>query len=158
MDLSEVRISLCRGGGRVKAFCCLTFDHTFVVRDVKLIDGNEGMFLAMPSRKLSDHCPQCGEKNHLRAHFCNECGGRLNPDRLGQSPGAGRIKLYADVAHPISPEARRHLEQRVAMAYREELERSRRPGYVPVRLDEDDGESYDASVVRRPSLRLVETA
>jgi stage V sporulation protein G len=155
MDLSEVRVSLCRGGGRLKAFCCLTFDDAFVVRDVKLIDGHDGLFLAMPSRKIVDHCPRCGEKNHLRAHFCNECGGQLNPDRWAATGRAGRTKLYADVAHPISPEARRLLERRVVTAYQEELERSHRPGYVPVRLDEEDAEPYDDSVIRRPSLRLV---
>jgi stage V sporulation protein G len=56
MELTEIRINLANGnGGRLKAFCSLTFDNTFVVRDVKLIDGHDGMFLAMPSRKLSDH-------------------------------------------------------------------------------------------------------
>src|SRR3982750_825629 len=60
MELTEVRINLCGDrGGRLKAFCSLTFDNTFVIRDVKLIDGNDGLFLAMPSRKLCDHCPSC---------------------------------------------------------------------------------------------------
>src|SRR5687767_4024069 len=68
-------------GGRLRAFCSLTLDDTFVVRDVKLIEGNDGLFLAMPSRKLSDHCPQCHDKNHLRARYCNNCGGRLDEDR-----------------------------------------------------------------------------
>src|SRR5207247_10533216 len=86
MELTEVRINLCGDrGGRLKAFCSLTFDNTFVIRDVKLIDGNEGLFLAMPSRKLCDHCPACHEKNHLRARYCNNCGRRLNEDRYQQS-------------------------------------------------------------------------
>jgi stage V sporulation protein G len=82
MHLTEVRINLCAGrGSRLKAFCALTFDHTFVIRDVKLIDGNDGLFLAMPSRKLCDHCPSCSEKNHLRARYCSNCGRRLNEER-----------------------------------------------------------------------------
>ncbi len=95
MKLTEIRINLCPGphgkphasaaaapgGQRLRAFCSLTFDNTFVIHDVKLIDGNGGLFLAMPSRKLSDHCPGCGEKNHLRDRFCNECGRRLDEDR-----------------------------------------------------------------------------
>ena len=85
MELTEVRINLCGDrGGRLKAFCSLTFDNTFVIRDVKLIDGNDGLFLAMPSRKLCDHCPSCGDKNHLRARFCNNCGRRLSEDRYLQ--------------------------------------------------------------------------
>ncbi len=154
MDLSDIRISLCKGGGRLKAFCCLTFDHTFVVRDVKLIDGNDGLFLAMPSRKLADHCPHCGEKNHLRAHFCNECGARLKQDRF-TAGHPGRVKLYADVAHPISVQARRELEQHVMRAYTQELERSKQPGYVPLRLDELEEDYYDDSIIRRPGICLT---
>ena len=85
MQVTEVRINLCgNGANRLKAFCSLTFDNTFVIRDVKLIDGNDGLFLAMPSRKLCDHCPACGEKNHLRARYCNNCGRRLNEERHQQ--------------------------------------------------------------------------
>jgi DNA-binding cell septation regulator SpoVG len=49
-------------GRRLRAFCSLTFDDTFVVRDVKLIEGNDGLFLAMPSRKLADHCPAAARR------------------------------------------------------------------------------------------------
>ena len=77
MQLSEIRINSCGPqAGRLKAFCSLTFDNTFVIRDVKIIEGNDGLFLAMPSRKLCDRCRRCGEKNHLRARFCNNCGQR----------------------------------------------------------------------------------
>ena len=57
MQLTEVRVNLCGGqAGRLKAFCSLTFDDTFVVRDVKLIEGPDGLFLAMPSRRSSTPC------------------------------------------------------------------------------------------------------
>src|SRR5215210_958506 len=105
MRLTEIRINLCGGpSSRLKAFCSLTFDNTFVIRDVKLIDGNDDsggtkLFLAMPSRKLTDHCRRCGEKNHLKARFCNGCGGRLDENRSLNQPGMhggnghGRVKL-----------------------------------------------------------------
>ena len=162
MRLSSVRINLCgsigpfgsrgmrpeagangRPGetpGRLRAFCSLTFDDTFVVRDVKLIEGHEGLFLAMPSRKLCDRCKRCGEKNHLRARFCNQCGSRLDESRHtanGRNGGATRIKLHADVAHPINAGFRESLERQVLAAYEEELERSHQPGYVPPELDHD---------------------
>jgi stage V sporulation protein G len=150
MRLSEVRVSLCATGngtgsnGRLKAFCSLTFDNVFVLRDVKLIDGNDGLFLAMPSRKLCDHCPKCREKNHLRARFCNSCGNRLDGDRYLRYRPAGnsvanpaRVKLHADIAHPISAEGRRQIEETVLRAYQQELERSRMPGYVAASLDGD---------------------
>jgi stage V sporulation protein G len=149
MHLTEVRINLCGGrGSRLKAFCSLTFDDTFVIRDVKLIDGNDGLFLAMPSRKLSDHCPGCGEKNHLRARYCNNCGKRLNEDRYlhyrnGNGNGQNRLKLHADIAHPINADCRQQIEERVFKAYQKELERSKQPGYVPPSLDGEDFEFYD---------------
>ena len=148
MQLSEVRISLCDShGGRLKAFCSLTFDNTFVIRDVKLIEGNDGLFLAMPSRKLSDHCPNCREKNHLRARFCNQCGCTLDPDRhqnYRNGNGASRLKLHADIAHPINARCRQDLERRVVSAYWDEVERSKQPGYVPPSLDHEDFDLYDA--------------
>lgn len=149
MQLSEVRINLCPdNSSRLKAFCSLTFDNTFVIRDVKLIDGNDGLFLAMPSRKLADHCPRCREKNHLRARYCNGCGARLNENRYQRyrnGNGNGRVKLHADIAHPINAECRAVIERQVLEAYKAELERSKQPGYVAPSLDDMDDEFYDAS-------------
>src|SRR5215813_8578070 len=80
VEITEVRIKLMEEAGeRLQAFCSITFDDCFVVRDLKIIEGANGPFVAMPSRKLTSHCPQCGAKNHLRANHCNECGQRLNP-------------------------------------------------------------------------------
>src|SRR5689334_10422439 len=158
MQISEIRINLCGSqGGRLKAFCSLTFDNTFVIRDVKLIEGNDGLFLAMPSRKLCDRCPRCSEKNHLRARYCNNCGLRLDENRYGGGNGAGRahphggfangnggrLKLHADIAHPINADTRMAIERRVFSAYQEEVLRSQQPGYVPPKLDGDFGDFYD---------------
>jgi stage V sporulation protein G len=147
VHLTEVRINLCAGrGSRLKAFCALTFDHTFVVRDVKLIDGNDGLFLAMPSRKLCDHCPSCSEKNHLRARYCSNCGRRLNEERYQAyrtGNGVSRLKLHADIAHPINVECRQKIEQSVLAAYHREVDRSKLPGYVPQSLDGEDFDIYD---------------
>ena len=157
MHLTEVRINLCGGrGSRLKAFCSLTFDDIFVVRDVKLIDGNDGLFLAMPSRKLSDHCPGCGEKNHLRARYCNNCGKRLNEERYlhhRSGNGQNRLKLHADIAHPINADCRQQIEETVFKAYHKELERSKQPGYVPPSLDGEDFEFYDDPPHRPPEVR-----
>jgi len=142
MTLTEVRVKLCgHNGSRLKAFCSLTFDHAFVIRDVKLIDGHDGLFLAMPSRKLCDHCPRCQEKNHLRARFCNNCGYRLDENRYlryQNGNGQSRLKLHADIAHPIHADCRQQVEQRVISEYRQELERSKLPGYIAPSLDGED--------------------
>ena len=151
MQLTDIRIKLCEDqGSRLKAFCALTFDRTFVVRDVKLIDGNDGLFLAMPSRKLSDHCGRCGDKNHLRARYCNNCGGRLDENRymrLQQGNGPCRVKLHADIAHPISTDCRHEIERRVVGAFHQELVRSKLPGYIAPSLDGEDMEFYDAPLI-----------
>jgi stage V sporulation protein G len=146
MRLTDIRIKLCDShnqNNRLKAFCALTFDNTFVIRDVKLIEGNEGLFLAMPSRKLADHCPRCSEKNHLRARFCNNCGTHLDENRYqryqnGNTSGHGRLKLHADIAHPINAECRHAIEREVVGAFHEEVEKSKQPGYVPPSLDGED--------------------
>ncbi|MGD9856819.1 MAG: septation protein SpoVG family protein, partial [Planctomycetaceae bacterium] len=101
----------------------------FVIRDLKIIQGSKGPFVAMPSRKLTDKCPKCTAKNNLRAAFCNDCGHRLLPDRAlkGQD---GRAKLYADVAHPINSECRDQIQEDVLRAYEDELVLASQPGYV----------------------------
>ena len=54
MVITEVRIKLCEENNeRLLAFCSVTFDNSFVVRDLKIIEGTKGMFVAMPSRKLT---------------------------------------------------------------------------------------------------------
>ena len=60
MEITEVRVKLMdEPGERLKAFCSITFDDCFVVRDLKIIEGTSGPFVAMPSRKLTAHCPNC---------------------------------------------------------------------------------------------------
>ena len=66
MEITEVRVKLMEEPGeRLQAFCSITLDDAFVVRDLKIIEGATGPFVAMPSRKLTVRCPQCGYKNHL---------------------------------------------------------------------------------------------
>ncbi len=137
MDITEVRIKLMdEPGERLKAFCSITFDNCFVVRDLKIIEGQTGPFVAMPSRKLTAHCPQCGMKNHLRAQFCNQCGGRQAQDRMPLDAD-GRAKLYADIAHPINSACREQIQEFVVREYELELERAKQPDYVS-RYDDFD--------------------
>ena len=143
MEITEVRVKLVqKSNERLKAFCSITFDGEYVVRDLKIIEGTNGLFVAMPSRKLSDHCPKCGSKNHLRARHCNECGAGLNENRASRD-SAGRTKLHADVAHPINTRCRERIQKAIVKAFEEEMDRAKEPGYVPPKLDEDDYEGSD---------------
>ena len=125
MVITEVRIKLCEENNeRLLAFCSVTFDNAFVVRDLKIIEGTKGVFVAMPSRKLTDRCNKCGCKNHLRARFCNSCGLRMDEARATRDMD-GRAKLHADIAHPIHSGAREMVQSAVIRAYQEEKERSK---------------------------------
>ena len=131
MNITEVSIKLVGGGAeRLLAFCSITIDDAFVVRDLKLIDGPSGPFIAMPSRKLASHCGTCRTKNPLRSNFCNQCGSRLAVAAGGTRPDDGRQRLYADIAHPINASCRDLIQRRVLTEYETELVRAREPGYV----------------------------
>lgn len=155
MEITEVRVKLMEEAGeRLQAFCSITFDDAFVVRDLKIIEGATGPFVAMPSRKLTAHCPQCGCKNHLRASYCNQCGARLKEQQTLKDE-EGRAKLYADIAHPINSACREMIQGRVIQAYGEEKARAKMPGYVSTY---DDFEEEATPWVAQPRANNVEPA
>ena len=98
MKITEVRIKLIEDAAeRLLAFCSITLDSAFVVRDMKIIVGPNGPFVAMPSRKLTSHCQGCGCKNPIRANFCNQCG-------ASSSMATGReMTMAACGSTPTSP-------------------------------------------------------
>ena len=158
MVITEVRIKLVEENNeRLQAFCSVTFDNAFVVRDLKIIEGTKGSFVAMPSRKLTDRCGKCGCKNHLRARFCNSCGYKLDENRAVRDAD-GRAKLHADIAHPINSAAREVIQTAVLKSYHEEKERSKQPGYVCT-YDDYDGGDFDEAIpqmageMHRPTVR-----
>ena len=80
MQVTELRIRKVTSEGKLKAYVTVTFDNCFVVHNVKIIEGKDGLFSAMPSKKTST-----GE--------------------------------YKDVAHPISPEFRTELQNKILDEY-----------------------------------------
>jgi stage V sporulation protein G len=80
MQITELRIRKVDGEGKLRAYVTVTFDNCFVVHNVKIIEGKNGLFIAMPSRKTAS-----GE--------------------------------YKDVAHPISPDFRAELQNRILDEY-----------------------------------------
>jgi stage V sporulation protein G len=150
MEITEVRVKLMEDSDdRLQGFCSITFDDCFVVRDLKIIEGSSGPFVAMPSRKLTSHCSNCRSKNHLKASYCNQCGARLKEDRTLRDQ-EGRAKLYADIAHPINSSCREMIQSRVIAEYRAELERAKLPGYVS-RYDDDYDDDVDPADIAPPS-------
>lgn len=54
MQITDVRVRKMESDGKMKAIVSVTFNNEFVVHDIKVIEGNNGLFVAMPSRKGSD--------------------------------------------------------------------------------------------------------
>ena len=80
MQITELRLRKVENEGKLKAYVTVTFDNCFVVHNVKIIEGKNGLFIAMPSRKTAN-----GE--------------------------------YKDVAHPISPDFRNELQEKILAEY-----------------------------------------
>lgn len=145
MEITDIRIKLVTDpNDRLKAVCSVTFDEEFVVRDLKVVEGTSGLFVAMPSRKLSTHCPECGGKNHIKAVYCNECGKKLPPPR-GGTDANGRLRLHRDVAHPINPAFREKLQQQIIERFGQERELAADPDYKPADIDAEFEESAEAA-------------
>jgi stage V sporulation protein G len=54
MNITDVRVRKINDEGKMKAVVSITFDDEFVVHDIKIIDGQNGLFIAMPSRKMGE--------------------------------------------------------------------------------------------------------
>ena len=80
MTISDVQIRKTIAEGKLKAYATVTFDDCFVLHNVKLIEGEKGIFVAMPSRRT-------------------------------------KTGAYKDIAHPITPEFRSALEEKILSAY-----------------------------------------
>lgn len=54
MKITEVKVFPTKEVGRLKAYATIVFDDSFILRDLKIIEGNKGLFVSMPSRKRKD--------------------------------------------------------------------------------------------------------
>ena len=54
MKITDVRVRKITDEGKMKCIVSLTFDNLFVVHDIKVIEGHNGLFIAMPSRKVGE--------------------------------------------------------------------------------------------------------
>jgi stage V sporulation protein G len=90
MEITDIRVKPVEGDQKLKAWVSITFDDVFVVHNLKVIQGQSGMFVAMPSRLT----------------------------KMGE---------FKDVAHPITPNFRESLENKVISAYQKALQGSSSP-------------------------------
>ena len=85
MKVTDVRIRKVSDEGKMKAVVSITFDNEFVVHDIKIIDGQNGLFIAMPSRKMGEgdfrdiaHPLDSETKNKIREAIFEEYEKALN--------------------------------------------------------------------------------
>lgn len=55
MEITDIRVKKVSGDGKMKAIVSVTFDNAFVVHDIKVIEGQDKLFTAMPSRRTPDN-------------------------------------------------------------------------------------------------------
>ena len=129
MEITEVRISQKEGvNNKLRAYAAITIDNVFVVRNIKIIEGKSGLFIAMPSRKIKEPCPKCNHKNAIRSKFCNECGSQLPVQTHPVSPNPEaehnlRQAEHIDIAHPITAQAREYIQKKILDAYQIEKDK-----------------------------------
>ncbi len=124
----------------ILAYATIELGDCFVIHDMKIIRGKKGVFLCMPSRRVSDYCPSCQKKVGLEDHFCAACGLQLKlllnycPDcdrKTNETVCAecGQLTqtrdFFKDICHPVSRECRDDMERQVLEAFR--LEETRQP-------------------------------
>ena len=133
VQITEVRLSRRSSkDGKLKAFATITFDNEFVIRDLKIIDGKKGFFVAMPSKKIYDSCSKCGTKNPIRNNFCGKCGVRLNPRKMD------RREEHRDIAHPINSKARDYIQEFIVGEYQRVMKEE---GSIPI--EPEDGDAHE---------------
>ncbi|MGE5197532.1 MAG: septation protein SpoVG family protein [Deltaproteobacteria bacterium] len=123
MEITEVKIFLKDSPDKkLKAYATVTFDNAFVVRNIKVIEGSNGLFIAMPSRKVKQACPKCNFKNEARSKYCNQCAAPLPAVSypVSQDPALAAQSEHKDIAHPITQSFREYLQKRVLEAYEQE--------------------------------------
>ncbi len=124
MEITEARIFLKDSPDKkLKAYATVTFDNAFVVRNIKVIQGTSGLFIAMPSRRIKQSCQKCGFKNETRARYCNQCGVQLSAPNRGPEQELNSQAEHKDIAHPITQTFRDHLQKKVLEAYAEEAKK-----------------------------------
>ena len=158
MEITEVRIFPREGPDKkLKAYATITMDNCFVVRNVKVIQGNKGLFVAMPSRKIREACPKCNYKNAIRSKFCNQCGANLpQPQAQPQQQTAQGAKQseHRDIAHPITLDCRADIQKKVLDAYEKEIKQGSQQipepkvtdQAMPIEENEDEIEGKDIAL------------
>ncbi len=86
MEVTDVRLRRVNTEGRMRAIASITLDDEFVVHDIRVIDGNNGLFVAMPSKRTPD-----GEFRDI-AHPINSTRVQNSGCCIGRIPSIGEVE------------------------------------------------------------------
>lgn len=125
MKITNVRIHLRdeKHDSKLRAFVTITIDDVFVIRDLKIIEGKKGLFVAMPTAKIKKPCPKCGAQNFLRSQYCYRCGDKLNFEDQLRSENA---EEYKEIAHPITSDTRNYIQETILDEYQKSLDEEKK--------------------------------
>lgn len=122
MTITDVKIILSDPDNKhrhLKAYASIVIDQLFTVHELKVIESRQGgLAVHMPSRKITDYCPDCSGKNVLVARYCGDCGRRLADNRRWRD-AKGNLITHIRTAHPLKSESRFQIEDAVLQAYRQ---------------------------------------
>ncbi|MBR1442507.1 MAG: septation regulator SpoVG [Firmicutes bacterium] len=96
MEITDVRIRRITKGSKMKAVVSITFDDEFVIHDIKVIEGENGLFIAMPSRKTAEgefkdiaHPINSGAREKLQSTILKKYGEMLEEESSSDISTAG---------------------------------------------------------------------
>jgi len=96
MEITDVRIRRITKGSKMKAVVSITFDDEFVIHDIKVIEGENGLFIAMPSRKTAEgefkdiaHPINSGAREKLQSTILNKYSEMLEEESSSDISTAG---------------------------------------------------------------------
>ena len=87
MEVTDVRLRRGNRGGRMRANAPITLDNEFVIHDIRVIDGNNGLFVAMPSKRTPD-----GEFRDIAHPINSSTRGKIQDSVLAEYHRLGEVE------------------------------------------------------------------
>ena len=87
MEVTDVRLRRVNTDGRMRAIASITLDNEFVIHDIRVIDGNNGLFVAMPSKRTPD-----GEFRDIAHPINSSTRGKIQDSVLAEYHRLGEVE------------------------------------------------------------------
>ncbi len=121
-QIKVTNVTISRDSGnrkkRLLAMAAITINRAIVIRGIRIVQGEDGLIVAMPSRPLVYPCHCCRAKVSQLARYCEKCGAEF----CDRPTGSFVDSLHSDVVHPANYAARSAINVAVIVAYERFLE------------------------------------